>query len=103
MSEPYVARGPAPRTRWGARRSPPRMDGFRSREERPPARAQMTDSTPEVTTAKHTLVVPNSINMVSLLGPGDEHLGLIEKAFDADVHVRGNRITIEGEPAEIAL
>ena len=34
--------------------------------------------------ARHTVVVPNSINMVSLLGPGDEHLGLIEKAFDAD-------------------
>ena len=26
---------------------------------------------------RHTVVVPNSINMVSLLGPGDEHLGLI--------------------------
>ena len=54
-------------------------------------------------TAKHTVVVPNSINMVSLLGPGDEHLGLIEQAFDADIHVRGNRITLDGQPAEIAL
>ena len=67
----------------------------------------MTDTTPDVgttpPTAKHTVVVPNSINMVSLLGPGDEHLGLIEQAFDADIHVRGNRITLTGEPAEIAL
>ena len=67
----------------------------------------MTDSTPDVATTppttKHTVVVPNSINMVSLLGPGDEHLALIEKAFDADVHVRGNRITLYGQPAEIAL
>src|SRR6195952_4891583 len=55
------------------------------------------------TNTKHTVVAPNSINMVSLLGPGDEHLGLIEQAFDADVHVRGNRITISGQPAEIAL
>src|SRR3954452_20690328 len=54
-------------------------------------------------TAKHTVVAPNSINMASLLGPGDEHLGLIEQAFDAGVHVRGNRITIEGQPSEIAL
>ena len=54
-------------------------------------------------TAKHTVTVPNSINMVSLLGPGDEHLALIEKAFDADVHVRGNRVTLEGPPAELAL
>ncbi len=66
----------------------------------------MTESTGVGTTpqpAKHTVVVPNSINMVSLLGPGDEHLGLIEQAFDADVHVRGNRITLSGPPAEIAL
>ncbi|HYO41444.1 MAG TPA: PhoH family protein [Nocardioidaceae bacterium] len=41
--------------------------------------------------------------MVALLGPGDEHLDLIEKAFEADVHVRGNRITLRGQPAEVAL
>ncbi|WP_245750094.1 PhoH family protein [Nocardioides terrae] len=41
--------------------------------------------------------------MVSVLGPGDEHLGVIESHFDADVHVRGNRITLHGEPGEIAL
>ncbi len=51
----------------------------------------------------HTVVVPNSIDMVSLLGPGDEHLALIEKSFDTAVHVRGNRITLEGDPGEIAL
>jgi phosphate starvation-inducible PhoH-like protein len=53
--------------------------------------------------ARHAVVVPNSINMVSLLGPKDEHLEIIERAFDADVHVRGNRVTIVGRPAEIAL
>ena len=66
----------------------------------------MTDSTPEngtTPTTRHTVVVPNSINMVSLLGPRDSHLEMIEKAFGADVHVRGNRITLEGEPGEIAL
>jgi phosphate starvation-inducible PhoH-like protein len=52
---------------------------------------------------RHTVVVPNSINMVSLLGPGDEHLGLIERSFDAEIHVRGNRITMRGEPGEVAL
>ena len=54
-------------------------------------------------TTKHTVVVPASINMVSLLGPGDEHLALIERSFGADVHVRGNQVTLQGEPAEIAL
>src|SRR5215208_4971643 len=52
---------------------------------------------------RHTVEVPHSINMVSVLGPGDEHLGLIEKAFDADIHVRGNRVTLHGEPGEVAL
>ncbi|MEN8707432.1 MAG: PhoH family protein [Nocardioides marinisabuli] len=41
--------------------------------------------------------------MVSLLGPGDEHLALLEKEFGTAVHVRGNRITLEGEPGEVAL
>ncbi|MDT9595224.1 PhoH family protein [Nocardioides zeae] len=62
----------------------------------------MTEPTIDATT-RHTVTVPTSIDMVSLLGAGDEHLGAIEKAFDARVHVRGNRITLEGEPAEIAL
>ena len=52
---------------------------------------------------RHTVVVPPSIDLVSLLGPADEHLTLIEKAFDADIHVRGNRITLQGDPGEIAL
>ncbi len=52
---------------------------------------------------QHTVVVPNSINMVSLLGPGDAHLTLMEKAFAADLHVRGNQITLRGAPSEIAL
>ena len=51
----------------------------------------------------HTVVVPNSIPMVALLGPRDEHLTLIENAFEADVHVRGNLVTLRGEPAEVAL
>jgi phosphate starvation-inducible PhoH-like protein len=53
--------------------------------------------------AASTIVVPNSIAMVALLGPGDEHLDLIEQAFAADVHVRGNQITLRGAPAEVAL
>ncbi len=62
----------------------------------------MTDTSPQVRPT-HTVVVPNSIDMVSVLGPGDEHLRLIERAFEADVHVRGNRITLTGESAEVAM
>src|SRR5215216_2267524 len=93
--------------RWDPERVARNMEGPHSRQRGLPARALMTDSNRDVATttqptAKHTVVVPNSINMVSLLGPGDEHLGLIEQAFDADVHVRGNRITLQGMPSEIA-
>ncbi len=67
----------------------------------------MTDSNRQgdrpANATRHTVVVPNSINMVSLLGPGDEFLGIIEGAFDAEIHVRGNRITLHGEPGEVAL
>jgi phosphate starvation-inducible protein PhoH and related proteins len=57
----------------------------------------------ETETPQHTIVIPASIPMVALLGPGDEHLNLIEKAFKADVHVRGNQVTLRGESAEVAL
>ena len=57
----------------------------------------------ETDTPQHTIVVPASVPMVALLGPRDEHLALIEKAFEADVHVRGNQVTLRGEPAEVAL
>jgi phosphate starvation-inducible PhoH-like protein len=51
----------------------------------------------------HRIVVPQSVNMVALLGPGDEHLALVEKALAADIHVRGNQITLSGDPGEVAL
>jgi phosphate starvation-inducible PhoH-like protein len=41
--------------------------------------------------------------MVSLLGAGDEHLSLIEDNLDAELHVRGNRITLRGPAHEVAL
>src|SRR5450759_233654 len=38
--------------------------------------------------------------MVDLLGHGDHLLKLIEDQFEADINVRGNEITIAGEPTE---
>jgi phosphate starvation-inducible PhoH-like protein len=52
---------------------------------------------------RHTVVVPTSIDMLNLLGPGDEHVGVIEGEFDAELHVRGNQITVRGPLHEIAL
>jgi phosphate starvation-inducible PhoH-like protein len=52
--------------------------------------------------AQTRIVVPGAHSMVSLLGQQDELLTLIERAFRSDIHVRGNEITITGEPAENA-
>jgi phosphate starvation-inducible PhoH-like protein len=41
--------------------------------------------------------------MVGLLGTADELLHVIERAFSADIHVRGNEITVSGPPAETEL
>src|SRR5947207_20382 len=41
--------------------------------------------------------------MVALLGSGDELLRVVEDSFDADIHVRGNEITITGAPPETAV
>jgi phosphate starvation-inducible protein PhoH and related proteins len=41
--------------------------------------------------------------MVALLGSRDELLNVIEREFNADIHVRGNEITVSGAPTETAL
>jgi len=41
--------------------------------------------------------------MVTLLGARDEFLRIVENEFAADILVRGNEITLTGEPAELAL
>jgi len=49
------------------------------------------------------IVVPGSQAMVGLLGSRDELLRIIEEALASDIHVRGNEITISGDPADNAL
>jgi phosphate starvation-inducible PhoH-like protein len=41
--------------------------------------------------------------MVALLGARDEFLRIVEQEFAADIMVRGNEISLVGEPAELAL
>ncbi len=48
------------------------------------------------------IAVPASIPMVSVVGPHDEFLGILERELDADVHVRGNEVTFSGGPHEVA-
>ncbi|HEX6469937.1 MAG TPA: PhoH family protein [Streptosporangiaceae bacterium] len=49
------------------------------------------------------IVVPDDHSMVSLLGSRDELLHVMERAFDSDIHVRGNEITVTGPTAEVEL
>jgi phosphate starvation-inducible PhoH-like protein len=41
--------------------------------------------------------------VVGLLGTGDRNLRSLEELLTADIHVRGNRVTLTGEPADVAL
>lgn len=40
--------------------------------------------------------------MVSVLGPNDEFLAILERDLAADIHVRGNEVTLTGEPGQVA-
>lgn len=63
----------------------------------------MADSFTDSAQSQLKVVVPEDHSMVSLLGHRDELLDVIERAFESDIHVRGNEITITGKPEENAL
>jgi phosphate starvation-inducible protein PhoH and related proteins len=53
---------------------------------------------------QHTVVVPASLDMVAVVGVGDEVLRAIEAEFpEVDIHVRGNQITLTGRSADLHL
>jgi phosphate starvation-inducible PhoH-like protein len=41
--------------------------------------------------------------MVNVLGPRDSFLRILERELEADIHVRGNEITLTGPPHALAL
>ncbi len=56
------------------------------------------------TDTRALIVVPASLDMVNVLGSGDENIRVVERGFPTvDVHVRGTKITLSGPPAEVAL
>src|SRR6478735_6103592 len=62
----------------------------------------LSRSSPSVPT--HIITIPTSISMVTLLGPRDELLRTMERAFPLlDVHVRGNEISLRGVSSEVAV
>lgn len=63
----------------------------------------MASPSVETSQSQVKVVMPGDQSMVSLLGSRDELLQVVERAFDSDIHVRGNEITISGDPEENAL
>ncbi len=62
-----------------------------------PAEAGSIDSA-----AQSRFVVPGEA-VLALLGSRDENLRVAEELLDADIHVRGNEVTLSGEPGDIAF
>jgi phosphate starvation-inducible PhoH-like protein len=84
----------------GATRCGRRTDRDRKQGDQADRGRIMTDSHPTST----TIVVSASQPMVAVLGPRDELLRVVETAFPStDISVRGNEITVAGEPGEVAL
>jgi len=54
------------------------------------------------TSAQSRMAVPDSA-LLALLGSRDENLRTAEDLLDADVHVRGNELTLTGSPADVAF
>ena len=64
--------------------------------------------TPSETNADSDAPVRSSIDVppdlvVGLLGSADENLRALERLLAADIHARGNALTLTGEPADVAL
>lgn len=57
------------------------------------------ESAPQV---RSSVDIPPDL-VVGLLGSADENLRALERMVAADLHVRGNAVTISGSPADVAL
>ncbi len=53
-------------------------------------------------TAQSKVTVPDNV-VLTLVGSRDENLRVVEDLLTADVHVRGNEVTLSGDPAEVAF
>ncbi|UMB71361.1 PhoH family protein [Mycobacterium paraterrae] len=57
---------------------------------------------PSTSSVRSSIDVPPDLVM-GLLGSADENLRTLERQLAADLHVRGNAVTISGLPADVAL
>ncbi|TNC27835.1 PhoH family protein [Amycolatopsis alkalitolerans] len=70
-------------------------------------RADVPDASTDVTeiatkSAQSRFPIPDTAAL-TLLGSRDENLRVAEDLLEADVHVRGNEVTLTGAPAEVAF
>src|ERR1700752_4080259 len=65
--------------------------------------SELTDTRSDSPGSTIRIVIPDGHSMVGLLGTRDELLHAIEREFSADIHVRGNEITVSGPPEETEL
>lgn len=64
--------------------------------------AQPEQQPPGQPAAQSQIVIPDNA-VLPLVGTKDENLRVVEDLLKADVHVRGNEVTLSGEPAEVAF
>ena len=61
-----------------------------------------TNAGSDASEVRSTITVPPDL-VVGLLGRSDENLRALENLLSADIHARGNAVTLSGEPADVAL
>jgi phosphate starvation-inducible protein PhoH and related proteins len=63
---------------------------------------ETTAAGPSASPVRSSIDVPPDLVM-GLLGSADANLRALERLLAADLHVRGNAVTLSGEPADVAL
>jgi phosphate starvation-inducible protein PhoH and related proteins len=67
-----------------------------------PRETSAADASSASAQVRSSIDVPPDL-VVGLLGSADENLRALERTLNADLHVRGNAVTLSGEPADVAL
>ncbi|MEY8015522.1 PhoH family protein [Mycobacterium servetii] len=67
-----------------------------------PRETSVDDTLPASDQVDSSIDVPPDL-IVGLLGSADENLRALERTLNANLHVRGNTVTLSGEPGDVAL
>ncbi len=67
-----------------------------------PRETSVDDALPASAQVDSSIDVPPDL-IVGLLGSADENLRALERTLNANLHVRGNTVTLSGDPGDVAL